>query len=94
MYTWFVKADLKKDMEKFKKKKKVLHEAILKQILKVAKDPNYGEPLKYDLAGLRSAHVCGNFVLLYKWDLATNTIHFLCLKDHKEAYKCRPIEED
>lgn len=90
MYTVQIKDDLKKDLDKLKKKDKSLHEEIGKKILKLAENPELGKPLMNVMAGLRRIHVGGSKVLIYEIKETEKKIYFISLDNHDKAYLKRP----
>jgi len=93
MYNVQIKDDLKKDLDKLKKKDKSLHEEITKKILKLAQNPESGKPLMNIMAGLRRIHVGGSRILVYELNESEKKIYFISLDDPKKAYQRRPSND-
>jgi mRNA interferase RelE/StbE len=68
----------------YSKLNKELKERIDKAIDKILLSPEKGKPLKYELAGLRSARI-GKFRLLY--EIKGDTIIFHTFEHRKKVYK-------
>ena len=77
---------LEEELEKLKKKAHTIYERIIKQILKISKNPYFGKPLKFPMAGIRRVHV-GPFVLTYEINEKERRITFLKFEHHDDAYK-------
>jgi len=77
---------LEEELEKLKKKARVIYERIIKQMLKISKNPYLGKPLKFPMAGTRRLHV-GPFVLTYEIDERERRVIFLEFEHHDDAYK-------
>ena len=76
---------LDENLNKLKKKDKIAYDRIIKQMLKLSKNPRFGKPLTFNLKGKRRIHI-GHFVLIYQVDEINHKIIFLEFKHHDEAY--------
>jgi mRNA-degrading endonuclease RelE of RelBE toxin-antitoxin system len=77
---------LEEQLEKLKRKAYVIYGRIVKQMLKLSKNPYIGKPLRFPLVGLRRVHV-GPFVLTYEINEKERKVKFLKFEHHDEAYK-------
>ncbi|MEA3282864.1 MAG: type II toxin-antitoxin system RelE/ParE family toxin [Euryarchaeota archaeon] len=77
---------LRKDIEQLERRDKIVYNAIIKRMLRIAEDPYLGKPLKGVLKGKRRVHV-GHFVLIYEIDENEHKVIFLEFAHHDEAYK-------
>jgi len=73
-----------KAIKRIKKKDKILHSRVVKQVDKIIDDPFLGKPLKNILKNQRRVHV-GSFVLIYR--IRENEIKFLEFDHHDKIYK-------
>jgi mRNA-degrading endonuclease RelE of RelBE toxin-antitoxin system len=71
-------------MKQLARKDSVLHERVDEQLLKIAREPAFGKPLRHALKNQRRLHV-GSFVLTY--EIIGNQVHILNLEHHDDAYK-------
>jgi addiction module RelE/StbE family toxin len=78
--------ELEEKLNKLKKKDRVIYNRIIKQMLKLSRNPQFGKPLTFNLKGKRRVHI-GHFVLIYQIDEINRKIIFLEFKHHDEAYK-------
>ena len=66
-------------------KNPVLRDALERKINEVREDPNRFKPLRYDLAGERSAHILKSFVLFFR--VEGDAVFFDRFRHHDDA--CR-----
>lgn len=74
--------DFKKEFKKIKDRE--IRLKIIKQIKKLAKQPEAGKPLKHNLKGHRSLKI-PSFRLIYRLD--ENTLVINCFDHRKDVYK-------
>ncbi|KAF5416542.1 MAG: hypothetical protein C5S48_02555 [Candidatus Methanogaster sp.] len=77
---------LRKDIEQLERRDKIVYNAIIKRMLRIAEDPYLGKPLKGVLKSKRRVHV-GHFVLICEIDENEHKVIFLEFAHHDEAYK-------
>lgn len=85
MFTYELKEKLAKKLKKIARKDPVLYSEIAKKILQIAKNPEFGKPLRNVLKGKRRVHI-GSFVLMYEIIENEGKIIFLEIGHHDEAY--------
>lgn len=86
MYSFEIKEELEKSLQKLAQKDKRHYQSVVKKILQVAENPEMGKPLRNVLKGWRRVHV-GHFVLLYEVDEKNKRVIFLDFEHHDRAYK-------
>lgn len=67
MYSFEIKEELERSLQKLAQKDKRNYQAVVKKILQVAEKPEMGKPLRNVLKGKRRVHV-SHFVLIYEVD--------------------------
>ena len=70
-------------LRKIAKKDPVFHERIERQLMKIARDPYLGKPLRYVLRNQRRVHV-GSFVIVY--EIKGSEIHVVDFDHHDKIY--------
>lgn len=86
MYSFEIKEELEKSLQKLAQKDKRHYQSVVKKILQIAENPEMGKPLRNVLKGRRRTHV-GHFVLLYEVDEKNKRVIFLDFEHHDRAYK-------
>lgn len=86
MYSFEIKEELEKSLQKLAQKDKRHYQSVVKKILQIAENPDMGKPLRNVLKGRRRVHV-GHFVLLYEVDEKNKRVIFLDFEHHDRAYK-------
>jgi YafQ family addiction module toxin component len=86
VYSFEIKEELEKSLQKLAQKDKRHYQSVVKKILQIAGNPEMGKPLRNVLKGRRRAHV-GHFVLLYEVDEKNKRVIFLDFEHHDRAYK-------
>lgn len=76
--------EFEKDLQKIKKKDKVLFERICKKIEEILESPEGYKPLRYKLKGLRRVHT-GSIVIIFQ--ITGDVVEFLVAEHHDRAYK-------
>lgn len=76
-----------KQIEKIKKKDKVVMEETIKKVEKLREMPYTGKPLKYRLAPYRSVRVKGKYRLVYKVDEEEKEVVLVAFGHRKEIYR-------
>lgn len=74
----------RKALEHIAKRDAALHRRIEQQVLKLARWPFFGKPLRYGLKNQRRLHV-GSFVILY--EIVGHEVRIIDFKHHDDAYK-------
>ena len=77
---------LEEELERLKKKALVVYERVIKQMLKISKNPYLGKTLKFPMAGIRRVHI-GPFVLTYEIHENERKVKFLKFEHHDDAYR-------
>ena len=77
----------KKQIQRFKKKDKVLIEELRNKVENLCNLPYSGKPLKYRLSHHRSLRVKGKYRLVYKVDENENTVTLVAFGHRKEIYE-------
>jgi YafQ family addiction module toxin component len=86
VYSFEIKEELEKSLQKLAQKDKRHYQSVVKKILQIAENPDMGKPLRNVLKGRRRVHV-GHFVLLYEFDEKNKRVIFLDFEHHDRAYK-------
>ncbi|MFH1802817.1 MAG: addiction module toxin RelE [archaeon] len=88
MYSYEVKPNLKRILDKLHKKDKKQCEAILNKIEQVINsgDVEHYKNLRYDLSEFKGVHVASSFVLIFKYDKKNNKISFEDYDHHDRIY--------
>lgn len=86
MYSFEIKEELEKSLQKLARKDKRHYQSVVKKILQIAENPEMGKPLRNVLKGKRRVHV-GHFVLLYEVDEKNKRVIFVDFEHHDRAYK-------
>lgn len=75
---------LKKKLEKYYHRDKILYEACIKKIEEITLNPEHYKPLRYDLKGERRVHVKGSFVLVF--EITGEVVMFYDINHHDNIY--------
>jgi len=75
------------EIDKLCKKNPVLEHALKNKMHEILGNPNHYKPLKYELAGERSAHIMKSFVLKFEIDETNKRVTFLAFSHHDDAYR-------
>jgi len=86
-YRFEIKPKLDKKLKKIEKKDPVMFKATRDMIGAIIKNPYHYKPLKYELKGLRRAHLKKSFVLVFEIDEEEKMVRFLDLDHHDEIYR-------
>ena len=87
MYSYEIKPELQRILNKLSKRDKKTYEAVINKIDEIIKNPQHYKPLKYDFAGERRVHIMKNFVLKFEIDELNQVVKFIFFGHHDEAYK-------
>lgn len=87
MHNFEVSEDLQEILKKLSKKDKALHEQTLKKINEVVNsyDVEHYKNLRYNMKEYKRVHI-GHFVLIFRYEKATNTIFFEDFEHHDGVY--------
>ena len=86
-YDLIYTSTFRKQIERFKKKDKVLMEELRKKVGKLRDLPYSGKPLKYRRSHHRSLRVKGKYRLVYKVDENESTVTLVAFGHRKEIYE-------
>ena len=86
-YDLIYTSTFRKQIERFKKKDKVLMEELRKKVEKLRDLPYSGKPLKYRLSHHWSLRVKGKYRLVYKVDMNESTVTLVAFGHRKEIYE-------
>jgi len=86
-YDLIYTSTFRKQIERFKKKDKVLMEELREKVEKLRDLPYSGKPLKYRLSHHRSLRVKGKYRLVYKVDENESTVTLVAFGHRKEIYE-------
>ena len=88
MHNWKTSEQLQEILRKLSKKDKSIYEQVLKKINEVINsfDIEHYKNLKYSMKDSKRVHV-GHFVLIFRYDKATDTINFDDFDHHNSIYK-------
>ena len=88
MYSYEIKPNLQKILNKLSKKDKQLYEQVLKKIEEIisAYDVEHYKNLRYNLKDSKRVHI-GHFVLVFSLDKTSNTLSFEDFNHHDVIYK-------
>jgi len=88
MHSWKISEHLQELMKKLSKKDKSLYEQLLKKIDEIIKsyDIKHYKNLRYNMKDSKRVHI-GNFVLIFQYDIPTDTINFDDFDHHDNIYK-------
>ena len=88
MHNWKISENLKNIMRKLSRKDKSLYEQLLKKINEVINCENveHYKNLRYNLKDSKRVHI-GHFVLIFQYNLKTDTINFDDFDHHDNIYK-------
>ena len=88
MYSYELKPNLQKILTKLSKKDKNLYEQVLKKIDEIINtyDVGHYKNLRYNMKDSKRVHI-GHFVLVFGFDMNTNTISFEDFDHHDNIYK-------
>jgi YafQ family addiction module toxin component len=84
-YSFEIKPDLIKKLEKLKKKDLLLFRRIQKKIFEIIEQPDHYKPLKYGMKNIRRVHF-DPFVLTYTINEEKKQVEFLDFAHHDEIY--------
>ena len=80
--------DLKRILGKLSKKDPESYKAIKNKIEEIVNSsPEHYKPLRYDLKNKKRVHLRKSFVLVFEYNLNTDTIWFLDYDHHDKAYE-------
>jgi len=87
MHNWKTSEYLKEIMNKLSKKDKSFYEQLLKKIEEIINcaDVEHYKNLKYNMKGSKRVHI-GHFVLVFQYDISTDTIKFDDFDHHDKIY--------
>ena len=87
MHNWKVSEHLQDVMKKLSKKDKSLYEQLFKKVNEIINcgDVEHYKNLRYNMKDSRRIHI-GHFVLIFQYDLATDTINFDDFDHHDKIY--------
>ena len=87
MYNWKISEHLHNIMKKMAKKDRLLYEQLLKKIEEIinCEDVEHYKNLKHNLKDSKRVHI-GHFVLVFQYDILTNTINFDDFDHHDKIY--------
>ncbi len=90
MHNSKVSEHLQEVMRKLSKKDKSLYEQLLRKIDEIRQcyDVEHYKNLRYNMKDSKNAHI-GNFVLVFQYNRATDTINFDDFDHHDNIYKKR-----
>lgn len=88
MYSYEIKPNLQKILNKLSKKNKTLYEQILKKIEEIINSSSieHYKNLRYDMRDSKRVHI-GHFVLVFGFDKKKNLISFEDFDHHDNIYK-------
>ena len=87
MYRLDISDELEYKMAKLLKKDKILYEQLQSKIIEIVNcsDVEHYKNLRYKLKNFKRVHI-GHFVLLFRFDMGNNTIHFEDFDHHDKIY--------
>lgn len=85
-YTLNLSLDLKKLLDKLKKKDKHHYLQVKKKMSHIVESPYHYKPLKGDLSGRHRLNI-GSYVLIYEINESEHYILFLKYEHHDDVYK-------
>lgn len=86
-YSLEVAEDLSRVFDKLAKRDKRTFEAINKKVDEILENPQHYKPLRAPMQNLRSVHISGSFVLIFKIDEERKMVKLLEFEHHDKAYK-------
>ena len=88
MYSYEIKPNLQKILNKLSKKDKTVYEQILKKIEEIINSSSieHYKNLRYDMKDYKRVHI-GHFVLVFGFDEKKNLISFEDFDHHDNIYK-------
>ena len=88
MHNWKTSDHLKEVMKRLSKKDKTLYEQLFKKIYEVAgcSDIEHYKNLRYDMKDSKRVKI-GHFVLIFQYDMPTDTINFDDFDHHDNIYQ-------
>lgn len=86
MFTVEFSKELTRNMERLKKKNKVIFEVIIKKIKEIKENPECYKPLRYNWKGYRRVHIMKSFVLVFKINYVNNKLIFEDFDHHDNIY--------
>ncbi len=88
MREFSIEEGLRKQLDKLVKKDKAMYEAVMNKIEEILNisNINHYKNLRAPLQEFKRVHIKGSFVLLFKYDAASDKITFYDLDHHDNAY--------
>ena len=88
MHNWKISEHLQEVMKKLSKKDKPLYEQLVKKIDEIINcgDVEHYKNLRYNMKDSKRVHI-GHFVLIFQYDLSTDTVNFDDFDHHDTIYK-------
>ena len=88
MHNWKISEHLQEVMKKLSKKDKPLYEQLVKKIDEIinCEDVEHYKNLRYNMKDSKRVHM-GHFVLIFQYDLSTDTVNFDDFDHHDTIYK-------
>jgi len=86
-YSLEVAEDLNKVFDKLAKRDRRTFESINKKVDEILENPQHYKPLRAPMQNLRSVHISGSFVLIFKIDEERKIVKLLEFEHHDKAYK-------
>ena len=86
MYSFEIKPDLQKRLDKIQKKDPVQFKAIRNKIAEVILNPQHYKNLKYDLKKFKRVHVLKSFVLTFHINEQEKLVEFIDYDHHDKIY--------
>ena len=87
MHNWEMSELLQEVMKKLSKKDKSIYEQLLKKINEIIQcsDVEHYKNLRYNMKDSKRVHI-GHFVLVFQYDISTDTINFDDFDHHDNIY--------
>ena len=87
MHNWEMSELLQEVMKKLSKKDKSIYEQLLKKINEIIQcsDVEHYKNLRYNMKDSKRVHI-GHFVLVFQYDISTDTIKFDDFDHHDKIY--------
>ena len=86
-YSLEVAEDLNKVFDKLAKRDRRTFESINKKVDEILENSQHYKPLRAPMQNLRSVHISGSFVLIFKIDEERKIVKLLEFEHHDKAYK-------
>lgn len=87
MFTYEFSKELGRKLEKIRKKRKTIFDAVMKKIMEIKENPEAYKMLKYEMSGYRRVHIMKSFVLIFRVDNKSNKIIFQDFDHHDRIYR-------